>query len=365
MKIAITGADGFLGQHVRFYLLPLEKKGEHEVTFVPRDAFESAEKLRSFVAQCDAVIHLAGMNRGDDTDVYETNVGLARTLATACECLRPHIVLASSMHIERNTAYGRSKKDAGDLLQAWGVKNNARVSIAVLPHVFGEFAKPFYNSAVATICHQIAHGLPSEINPVAQVDLIHARDVARHFVDILGKGGGFERVKGHPVTVNAVYEMLKSQAEQYQKGVMPMLNDKFERALFMTLHSHLFPVMFPRELEIKSSEQGDLFEVVRSNKPDQVFFSTTVPGATRGNHYHTHKFERFCVIRGEAQISLRKLLTKEVQTYAVSGEKPVVIDMPSYWTHNITNTGSGEMLAVFWISEHYNPEDPDTYYETV
>lgn len=365
MRIAITGANGFLGQHVRFYLLPLEKQGKHTVIAVPKDAFENIEKLHALIAPCDIIIHLAGMNQGNDADVYETNIRLAHSLVAACEGIRPHIIFGSSIHIARNTAYGRSKKEAGNILVAWGATNSARVSIAVLPHIFGEFAKPFYNSAVATLCHQIAHGLPSEINPGAHVELIHARDVARYFVDILDKESGLERIKGHPVALSAVYEMLKSQAEQYQKGIMPMLSGKFETALFMTLHSHLFPVMFPRELEMKSDERGSLFEVARSNKPDLMFFSVTVPGTTRGNHYHTRKFERFCVVQGEARISLRKLLTDEVHLYNVSGNKPVVIDMPTYWTHNMTNVGAEDLLAIFWISEHYNPEDPDTYNEPV
>ncbi len=365
MKIAITGAEGFLGQHIRFYLLPYQERGEHTVVVVPKDAFEQVEDLRARLESCDAIIHLAGMNRGDDAEMYKTNIGLARTLVLACEGVKPHIVFASSTHIERDTMYGTSKKEAGDILEAWGKENDARVSIMVLPHIFGEFAKPFYNSAVATLCHQIAHNLPSEINPDAQVELIHARDVARHVIDLLNKEGGLTRIEGRSIGLATVYEMLRSQADQYQNGVMPTLNNSFERALFMTLHSHLFPVMFPRKLEIKPSEQGNLFEIVRSNKPDQVFFSTTIPGATRGNHYHTHKFERFCVIRGNAQITLRKLLTNETRVYDVSGEQPVVIDMPSYWTHNITNTGSDEMLAVFWISEQYDSNDPDTYYEPV
>ncbi len=365
MKIAITGANGFLGQHVRFYILPFEKQGEHSVVPVPRDAFESVEKLRNLIAPCDAVIHLAGVSRGDDSDVFEVNVRLARMLADACEGVWPHIVFASSTHIERDTAYGRSKKEAGNILEAWGAKNNARVSIAILPHVFGEFAKPFYNSVVATLCHQIAHDLPSDINPEAQVELIHARNVALHFIEMLKAEGGVTRLEGRPIALSAVHEMLKSYAQQYRNGIMPMVSDRFETALFMTLHSHLFPTMFPRALEIKSDGRGGLFEVARSNNPDLVFFSTTVPGATRGNHYHTRKFERFCVVRGEGLISLRKLLTDEIKTYDVSGETPVVIDMPTYWTHALTNVGASDLEAVFWISEQLDPSDPDTYHEPI
>ena len=42
----------------------------------------------------------------------------------------------------------------------------------------------------------------------------------------------------------------------------------------------------------------------------QVSYSTTKPGITRGNHFHTRKIERFAVIQGEAIIKMRKINTQ-------------------------------------------------------
>ena len=50
--------------------------------------------------------------------------------------------------------------------------------VARLPNVFGKWCKPNYNSAVATFCHNIARGLPIQVNdPAAPVTLVYVDDV--------------------------------------------------------------------------------------------------------------------------------------------------------------------------------------------
>jgi len=39
--------------------------------------------------------------------------------------------------------------------------------------------------------------------------------------------------------------------------------------------------------------------------------------------------------------------------------------MPIYYTHNITNVGTTDVLTLFWTNELFDPEDPDTFYEGV
>jgi len=96
-----------------------------------------------------------------------------------------------------------------------------------------------------------------------------------------------------------------------------------------------------------------------------VFFSVTRPGITRGNHFHMRKVERFCVVQGEAVIRLRKIGTDRTIEYHVDGSKPSFVDMPIYYTHNITNVGTTDVLTLFWTNELFDPADPDTFYEGV
>jgi UDP-2-acetamido-2,6-beta-L-arabino-hexul-4-ose reductase len=106
-------------------------------------------------------------------------------------------------------------------------------------------------------------------------------------------------------------------------------------------------------------------ETIKLGVGGQVSFSTTVPGITRGNHYHTRKIERFTVIKGKARIQLRKIGTDEVMDFYLDGNEPSYVDMPIWYSHNITNIGEDELYTQFWINEWYNPADGDTYFEEV
>mgnify|MGYP001598917799 CR=1 FL=1 len=108
-----------------------------------------------------------------------------------------------------------------------------------------------------------------------------------------------------------------------------------------------------------------LFEAVKTHHGGQAFLSTTHPGITRGDHFHFSKVERFLVVQGEATIRLRRMFDDRVLEFPVSGTDPVVVDMPTLHTHNITNTGKVELLTMFWAHEIFDPDRPDTYRELV
>jgi UDP-2-acetamido-2,6-beta-L-arabino-hexul-4-ose reductase len=93
--------------------------------------------------------------------------------------------------------------------------------------------------------------------------------------------------------------------------------------------------------------------------------STTRPGITRGDHFHLRKVERFAAVAGHARISLRRVLGSEVVSFDVDGERPVAVDMPTMWVHNITNTGDCELTTLFWTDTLHDPAAPDTYWEKV
>ena len=71
------------------------------------------------------------------------------------------------------------------------------------------------------------------------------------------------------------------------------------------------------------------------------------------------------MLRGQAEIRLRKVFTDEVVTFPVSGERPAIIDMPTMWVHSITNTGPDELITLFYADEIFDPARPDTIPEEV
>ncbi|CAM4152484.1 NAD-dependent epimerase/dehydratase family protein [Deinococcus marmoris] len=363
-KIGITGADGLLGTHVRAYFHGLD---DLEVRAANRQTFEVG-RLAEFVDGCDAVLHLAGMNRGEDDVVARTNLELTRQLIEALEerGSTAHVLFSSSTHIERDSAYGTSKREAAALLLAWAERNGGKFTNIILPGVFGEGGKPFYNSVVSTFCHQLASGETPTPHNDAPIEQIHAQEVARRFETLLREGTvGDVRVQGKDMTVYGLLETLSGMRDLYAQHIIPDLREDIRRDLFNTYRSYLYPGHYPVALTLHTDPRGSLFEAIKSPNGGQSFMSTTHPGITRGNHYHTRKVERFLVTGGEAEIKLRHLFGSEIQTFRVSGEQPSYLDIPTLHTHKITNIGDSTLTTLFWTHELFDPAQPDTVAEAV
>ena len=365
-KIAVTGSSGFLGWHIRCWA---KKSPLVEVIEVPDNCFESAKSLSQAIGSADVVIHLAGMNRGSESEVYETNLELARKLVLALDLLgtAPAILFANSIHSAGDSPFGRSKREASALLATWAEARGARYADVILPHLFGEGGRPFYNSAFATFCHQLTCGAEPQIHQDGQVELIHAQRVASKFLELAldGKTTGAIRVEGLPMQVSDLLAHLKTLHASYAAGIIPDLSSPFDLDCFNTIRSYLYPTHYPVPLHLHTDARGRLFEAVKTHHGGQAFLSTTHPGITRGRHYHHRKVERFLVVSGEAEIRIRRLFSDEIQVFRVSGVEPCFVDMPTFHAHEITNVGKGDLLTLFWSHEIFNPSDSDTYPEAV
>jgi UDP-2-acetamido-2,6-beta-L-arabino-hexul-4-ose reductase len=277
------------------------------------------------------------------------------------------VVFSNSTHISKDTAYGKSKRDCAELLSAWAKKNQSTFFDLVLPHVFGEFGKPFYNSVVSTFCYQLANTQKPVIDVDGNLELLHAGDVASLIFEkilLLRKDKNPVsqlRAQGTPLKVSKLLSLLNDMMETYESGIIPNLSSSFEVQLFNTLRNYIFEKNPKMTAKIHSDNRGYLFEAIKTKGPGQTFFSTTKPGIVRGNHFHRRKIERFCVVGGEAVIKLRALHSKEVITVKCNGAEPVYVDIPTLHTHNITNTGKSELLTMFWSNEIFDPSDSDTY----
>jgi UDP-2-acetamido-2,6-beta-L-arabino-hexul-4-ose reductase len=363
--IGITGGTGLLGWHLRAFL---RSDANLRVIPVTRASFATAEELDALVSECDVLVHLAGMNRGNDDEVEATNVALAEALVSACVRTEsaPHVIYSNSIHCTQDNGYGRSKRRAAEKLERWAERAGAVFTDVVLPHVFGECGKPFYNSVVSTFCHQLANGLQPVIHKDGELELLHAQQVARKILEIASEGkGGTVRVRGVPMTVTELLSKLTLLAKQYQGDVISDIRESISLDLFNTYRSYLFPVHYPVTVKVHSDERGSLFEAVKTIHGGQCFISSTRPGVTRGNHYHTRKFERFLVVQGTAKIRVRKVFDKAIAEFEVRGDSPQFVDMPTLHTHNITNTGDSELITLFWAHEIFDPAHTDTVPEPV
>ena len=376
LRIGITGQAGFIGTHL-FNTLSLA--GEKYTTIPFRDEFyDTPPELEEFVSKCDVIIHLAAMNRHKDPNViYETNIKLVQDLITALEATNssPHILFSSSIQEDRDNLYGVSKKEGRRLFAEWAKRNNAKFTGLLIPNVFGPFGAPYYNSVIATFCHQLTHGETPTIDTDGILSLIYVDQLieeVQRIIDLKDGGSPYvEAVSKHEVVASAtkkvsdILEILSGFKENYLlHGRIPSLSTPFEISLFNTFvcfidHSEYFPFM----LNEHSDNRGSFVEISRLLSGGQVSFSTTKPGITRGNHFHIRKAERFAVIKGKAKIELRRIGTDKKKTFLLDGQSPSFVDMPIWHTHNITNIGDEDLYTIFWINEHFNPDDPDTYFE--
>ncbi|MBC30815.1 MAG: epimerase [Muricauda sp.] len=375
-KIGITGQAGFVGYHL--YTTLSLNDGVELVNF-ERSYFEEPDQLEAFVASCDTIVHLAAMNRHEDPNViYKTNIALVSKLIAACEAKKvtPHIVFSSSSQELRDNLYGKSKKEGKLKFAEWAQISGGKFTSLTIPNVFGPFGKPNYNSVVATFCHKVAHDEEATIINDGEVGLIYINELVAVFIDAI-----FERIKGqklnqhsieldippnHHIKVSKLLALLKKYRKDYMDdGIFPNLENAFEKALFNTFRCYVPATHYPVKYTKHTDPRGSFVEIARTQTSGQFSFSTTVPGITRGNHFHTRKAERFAVIKGKARIQLRRIGTDRVINYELDGDEPAYVDMPIWHTHNITNIGDDELITLFWINEPYDPEDADTYFEDV
>ena len=367
-RVLITGANGFIGKNllVRLSELPGMAVG----TFVRSD---DAAKLPALVAQADAVVHLAGENRpADEAAFAQVNGGLTQEL---CDALRTELaetgrklplLLASSTQAERDNPYGRSKLAAEQAVQALAQEVGNPVAVFRLAGVFGKWCKPNYNSVVATFCHNLARGLPIQINdPAANVQLLYVDDVVSAFINALQapqSGFGFAQVQPqYVISLGELAEQIKAFDACRGAGLhTERVGTGFVRALYATYMSYLPNERFSYEVPQYGDARGVFVEMLKTPDCGQFSYFTAHPGITRGGHYHHTKTEKFLVMKGQALFRFRHLLTNELVELRTSGEKPQVVDTIPGWTHDITNVGEDEMVVMLWANENFDRQKPDT-----
>lgn len=375
IKIGITGQAGFVGKHI-YNTLGLFADKYERIPF-EKSFFDDDAKLDSFVKNCDVILHLAAMNRHNDANViYNTNVELVTKLITSLErtSSKAHVLFSSSTQEERDNLYGKSKKEGRELLVNWAKRNEAQFTGLVIPNVFGPFGHPYYNSVVATFCHQISHGETPKVDSNGNINLIYVGELVAEFIKHIDEAiskGSFANTyivkHNHEITVLELLDKINNFYNEYQKsGIIPELRSSLDYLLFNTFRCYMpLKTHFPVKFVSHKDPRGAFTEIIRLNVGGQVSFSTTVPQITRGNHFHTRKIERFAVIKGKALIQLRQIGTDEMLDYYLDGEEPAYVDMPIWYTHNIKNIGEEELYTIFWINEFYDPADPDTFFENV
>lgn len=383
MKILVTGAKGFIGKNLIAQLqnIKFEKCNvpfvDSDLTIYEYDVDTNPQLLALYTKDCDFVFHLAGVNRPKEEDEFmKGNFGFTDTLLEALkenENKAP-ILITSSIQAALDNPYGKSKKEGEDLVFNYGRSEGVPVYVYRLPNVFGKWCRPNYNSAIATFCNNIANNIDITINdPTVIMNLVYIDDVVEHFISQLDskkwKVEGLDRFCCIPTVytkkLGDIVKMLYDFKDTRRSLEVPMVEDSFEKALYSTYLSYLPKDQFSYPLKMNEDERGSFTELIRTKDRGQFSVNISKPGITKGNHWHHTKNEKFIVVSGKGLIQFRKIGTKEIINYHVSGEKIEVVDIPTGYTHNIINEGEGDLVTFMWCNECFDPNHPDTFFEEV
>jgi UDP-2-acetamido-2,6-beta-L-arabino-hexul-4-ose reductase len=364
-RILITGGRGFLGRNLAAHLV---ENSNYAINIFDQE--NSDKDLKKWLLEVDIIFHLAGVNRPKNPlDFEKGNSGLTEII---CQYLRTHarspkIVFSSSIQAELDNLYGASKAKAENALRKFSGETGACVRIYRLKNLFGKWCRPNYNSVTATFCHNIANDLPIAISdPARELELSYIDDVVAAFLSEIegdqSAGDAGAEIQSYHIRLGDLAGRIQAFHEIRSTLTLPDFADGFNRALYATYLSCLSPDMREQKLDIKSDARGSLAEFIKQKNMGQIFVSRTKPGVTRGNHYHHSKTEKFFVVEGEGLIRMRSVEGGPIQEYPVTGSAYQVIDIPPGMTHSITNVGTEEMVTLFWSSELFDPNHPDTYF---
>ena len=367
--VLVTGAVGFVGKNLVAAL-----KRRDDVRLILFDVNTDPAVLEAGLDEADLIYHLAGVNRPKDYSEFMTaNAGLTeQMLARLAELDRtPIFVLSSSAQAELDNPYGRSKKAAEDALLKFNDKTGAPVCIYRLPGVFGKWSRPNYNTVVTTFCHNLARGLDIIVNdPNREMELVYIDDVVSAFLrhldgDLDPAQLRYSVGRTFRVTLGELADRIRRLHAIRETLAVPDLCDDLMKCLHATYMSFLPENDFGYPVKLNTDNRGWLFELIKSEHFGQIFVSKTLPGITRGNHYHDTKVEKFCVIQGRGVIRFRQIGSDRILEYSVDDRAIKVVDIPPGYTHSIENTGEGEMICLFWANQIFAPERPDTYFNPV
>ncbi|OAA90629.1 NAD-dependent epimerase/dehydratase family protein [Clostridium ljungdahlii] len=366
MKILVTGANGFVGKNL---IAELNNRGYKYIYKFAKDTDKLL--LDEYTKDCEFVFHLAGVNRPkSESEFMEGNFGSTLELL---KLLKKHnnkvpILITSSVQAERNNSYGISKRKAEKLLFDYSNETGTKILVYRLPNLFGKWSKPNYNTVVATYCYNIARGLDIQIdNPDTELTLCYIDDVLAEFIRAL-EGKYTKQVKYYYIStiykikLGDLADTINSLKKTRENLSVPNMDDELTKKLYSTYLSFLPEGEFSYNLNMKCDDRGSFTEFIRTLDRGQVSINVAKPGITKGNHWHHTKSEKFLVVSGKGLICFRKIGSDKIIKYKVSGEKFQVVDIPTGYTHSISNIGDTDMVTVMWANEAFNPEKPDTYF---
>ena len=166
------------------------------------------------------------------------------------------------------------------------------------------------------------------------------------------------------VTLGELARRIEAIRDIRNTLTLPDMSDGLTRRLYPTYLSYLPEDAFAYQPLVRRDQRGSLVELLKS----PPFGQTASPAPTRGRPrapLPRHQDREVLRGAGAGRHLLPPVLGGEVLRYEVGGEEMKVVDIPPGYTHSIENLGDGEMVTLFWSSEVFDPNRPDTFAEKV
>lgn len=370
--VLVTGAAGFIGRN-----LCAQLNLTNDVTVLAYTRDDDNKKLKAAIQSSDFIFHIAGVNRPEnESDFKLYNTDLTKQIIEVLKesNKKTPLLITSSTQANLDNPYGHSKLAAEEAAFDWYKESGAPVYVYRLPGVFGKWARPNYNSVVATFCYNIANDLPINIaDENHTITLSYIDDVIDEFISLLDSKEDIDCTQ--PQTIKRTFDVTLGDLGRRIQAIrnirttliVPNLHDPLNKFLYATYISYLPTNNFSYNLHKNSDARGWLAEFVKSEYGGQVFVSKTKPGISRGDHWHHTKIEKFLVVSGRGEIAFRDKRdnSDNIITYTVDGDDMTVLDIPVGYVHSIKNVGETDLITLFWANELLDKEHPDTYYEKV
>jgi UDP-2-acetamido-2,6-beta-L-arabino-hexul-4-ose reductase len=372
INVLITGADGFVGKNLLAYLQSYENINPAYFT-KKNSTFDLFKKILS----CDTIIHLAATNRSKEKiDFLRTNLKLTKIICDFIQenKLKKKILYLSSIHDVKNTAYGQSKKLAINYLKKFTLKNKGNgVLILRLSRLFGKWSRPNYNSVVATFCHSIQNNKKIKIfNPTKKIDLNHIDDLMNEIIIFINsKKKNFFTIKNvkpkYKLSARKILTSIKKlHSKNNNQDISGLGNKKnINKYLYSTLMSFSPEKQIIQKLKTFKDKRGSFTEVLKTSNDGQFSFFTCEPGEIRGNHFHNTKVEKFLVVKGRAEFSMRDLFSDEIKKYILDENRPELINSIPGKAHSIKNIGVEKLIVFVWANEIFDKKKPDTVSQNI
>lgn len=263
MRLAITGATGFVGQATleaarakahAVRALARNPQAEREGVEWVRGALSDEGALAKLVVGVDAVIHIAGLtNTPDPAQFVPANVGGTANVIAAMQAAGvKRLVHVSSLSAREPSlsAYGASKAKAEELVEASGLD----WTMVRPPAVYGPRDKDMFE-----LFRAAKYGVVP-MPPKGRTSIIHVEDLARLLVAL---------APANPITYGQTYEPWDDNAFGYEHSELAkMIGEAMGK-------SQIFAPNLPEPL-LRMASQID--QAVRGSKakltPDRVGYMT-------------------------------------------------------------------------------------------